>query len=118
MKVTTENLLKLHSKTPEPVVFFLAGRLPGEALLDLRQLTLFGMICHLVGNILNHIAHQLLTYSSQSNKHWFANIRILCYKYNLPLPISLLCEPPNKETFKNTFKSTYYRLLANSIASA
>ena len=105
VKTTTENLLKLHSKTPEPVVFFLAGRLPGEALLDLKQLTLFGMICRLPGNILNRIAHQLLTYSSQSNKNWFANIRTLCYKYNLPHPINLLSEPPSKEMFKKILKA-------------
>ena len=69
VKETTENLLKLHSKTPDPVVFFLAGRLPGEALLHLKQLTLFGMICHLPGNILHTIAIQLLTTSSQSSRN-------------------------------------------------
>ena len=104
VKETTEKLLRLHPKTPEPVVFFLAGRLPGEALLDLKQLTLFGMICRLPGNILNQIAHQLLTYSSQGSKHWFAYIRTLCYKYNLPHPINLLREPPNKEIFKKHLK--------------
>ena len=104
VKETTERLLRLHPKTPEPVVFFLAGRLPGEALLDLKQLTLFGMICRLPGNILNKIAHQLLTYSSQSSKHWFATIRTLCFKYNLPHPLQLLREPPSKENFKKILK--------------
>ena len=104
VKETTEKLLRLHPKTPEPVIFFLAGRLPGEALLDMKQLTLFGMICRLPGNILNKIAHQVLTYSSQSSKHWFANIRALCYKYNLPHPIKLLHEPPSKENFKKSLK--------------
>ena len=56
VKETTESLLKLHPKTPEPVVFFLAGRLPGEALLHLKQLSLFGMVCHLPRNILHTIA--------------------------------------------------------------
>ena len=36
VKETIQNLLKLHSSTPEPVVFFLAGQLPGEALLRLK----------------------------------------------------------------------------------
>ena len=31
VKETTLKLLKLHKNTPSPVVFFLAGRLPGEA---------------------------------------------------------------------------------------
>ena len=105
VKETTENLLKLHSKTPEPVVFFLAGRLPGEAILHLRQLTLFGMICHLPGNILNNIANQLLTYSSQSNKNWFANIRDICFKYNLPHPLLLLKDPPSKDQLKRLIKT-------------
>ena len=105
VKETTENLLKLHSKTPEPVVFFLAGRLPGEALLHLKQLTLFGMICHLSGNILNNIAVQMLTGSSQSSKNWFSGIRDICYQYSLPHPLTLLRDPPSKESFKNRCKT-------------
>ena len=104
VKETTEKLLKLHPKTPEPVVFFLAGRLPGEALLHLKQLTLFGMICHLPGNILHTIAYQLLTSSSQSSKNWFSEIRNHCFKYNLPHPLLLLKEPPSKEAFKKLAK--------------
>ena len=104
VKETTERLLKLHPRTPEPVVFFLAGRLPGEALLHIKQLTLFGMICRLPGNILNIIAHRLLTYSSQGKRHWFAHIRNLCHKYNLPHPLNLLQEPPTKDVFKKRIK--------------
>ena len=74
VKETTEKLLKLFPKTPEPVVFFLAGRLPGEALLHLRQLALFMLICHLPGNILHRIAVQLLTTAKQSERNWFSEI--------------------------------------------
>ena len=105
VKETTENLLKLHPKTPEPVVFFLAGRLPGEAVLHLKQLTLFGMICRLNGNILHNIAVQVLTGLSQSNKNWFADLRDICYQYNLPHPLTLLKDPPTKESFKLLCKS-------------
>ena len=80
VKETTENLLKLHPKSPEPVVFFLAGRLPGKALLHLKQLTLFGMICHLPGNILHNIGMSLLTKASQNDRNWFANIRDICHR--------------------------------------
>ena len=100
VKENTEQLLKLHPKTPEPVVFFLAGKLPGEALLHLKQLTLFGMICQLQGNILHNIASQLLTTAKPTSKHWFADIRALCYTYNLPHPLILLKNPPGKEKFK------------------
>ena len=37
VNLTTENLLKLHPKTPEPVVLFQAEKLPGEALLHLKR---------------------------------------------------------------------------------
>ena len=40
-------LMKLHDRTPNSAVYFLAGSLPGLALLHLRQLSLFNMICHL-----------------------------------------------------------------------
>ena len=38
-QVTIQNLQHLHQKTPRSVVFFLAGCLPGEALLNMRQLS-------------------------------------------------------------------------------
>ena len=104
VKETTEKLLKLHPKTPEPVVFFLAGRLPGEALLHLKKLTVFGMICHLHGNILNNIAAKLLTVSPQSEKNWFSGIRDICFMYDLPHPLNLLKKPMSKESFKNLCK--------------
>ena len=105
VKENTEKLLKLHPKTPTPVVFFLAGRLPGEAVLHLKQLTLFGMICQLKGNILNDIAGKLLTSEKQTSKNWFANIRSLCFTYNLPHPLTLLRNPPNKEAFKSLLRN-------------
>ena len=105
VKENTEQLLKLHPKTPIPVVFFLAGRLPGEALLHQKQLTLFGMICQLQGNILHNIALQLLTTAKQTSKHWFADIRALCFTYNLPHPLVLLKNPLGKEKFKLLIKN-------------
>ena len=44
VKQTLEGLLKLHPKTPEPVIFFTLGTMPAEATLHLKQLTLFRMI--------------------------------------------------------------------------
>ena len=105
VKETIQNLLKLYSHTPEPVVFFLAGCLPGEALLHLKQLTLFGMICRLPDNILHKIAQELLITASQTNKNWFAQIRTLCFTYNLPHPLSLLSDPPKKEQYKRLLKN-------------
>ena len=44
-----ESLLKLHSSTPECVVWFLGGCLPFEALLHLRMFSIFGMVTRLHG---------------------------------------------------------------------
>ena len=105
LKETTENILKLHSRTPEPVVFFLAGRLPGEAVLHLRQLTLFGMICRLPENILHKIAEKVLISANQKSRNWFADIREICFRYNLPHPLLLLKNPPSKQSFKAMCKT-------------
>ena len=105
VKETTERLLKLYPKTPEPVVFFLAGRLPGEALLHQKQLTLFAMVCNLPGNILHTIALQILTHSSEHSKNWFVDIRNICFTYNLPHPLTLLKHPPKKHEFKALVKA-------------
>ena len=105
VKETISKLLKLYPKTPTPVVFFLAGKLPGEAQLHVKQLTLFGMICRLKDNILNKIAVKLLTVVKQTSKNWFSDIRSLCYTYNLPHPLLLLRYPPSKEDFKYIVKT-------------
>ena len=49
-------LMKFPDKTPDQVVFFLAGSLPAEGLLHFRQLSLFGMIRHLSDNILHKMS--------------------------------------------------------------
>ena len=105
VKETVQKLLKLHANTPDPVVFFLAGVLPGEATLHLKQLTIFGMITRLPDNILHRIAKQMLICSPQSETTWFAQIRDLCYKYDLPHPLKLLHQPPKQETFKSLIKA-------------
>ena len=104
VKTTIEGLLKLHQKTPEPVVFLISGTMPGEAMLHLKQLTLFSMICRLPTNILNKIARETLLTCKDSDKNWFAQIRSHCYRYGLPHPLTLLDKPLTKDEFKNLSK--------------
>ena len=103
VKKNTENLLKLHPKTPEPFVFLISGSLPGEAILDLRQLSLFLMVCRLPGNILHAVAFQELL-SPASDKTWFGQMERICHQYALPHPLQLLNDPPEKESFKKIVK--------------
>ena len=104
VKQTLEGLLKLHPKTPEPVVFLISGTMPAEATLHMKQLTLFGMICRIPENILHRIAKEALIHSDNKDKSWFGQIRSLCYMYGLPNPLSLLNAPPPKDHFKKILK--------------
>ena len=103
-KDVLESLQKLHTKTPEPVVFFLAGSLPFRGYLHIRQLTLFSMICRLPTNILHRVAEYVLTRLPDSSKSWFLQIKKLCFQYGLPHPLELLKKPPNKNEFKKQIK--------------
>ena len=47
LKETYEKLMRLHHRTPQCVVSFLAGCLPGTALVHQRMLSIFAMICNL-----------------------------------------------------------------------
>ena len=98
--VTLQNLQRLHEKTPRAVTLFLAGSLPGEALLHLRQLSLFSMITRLIGDPLNDHAHYVLTCSTRSSKSWFLQVRDICLKYALPHPLQLLQYPLSKNQFR------------------
>ena len=51
-KTKLQKLMKLYDKTPDCVVFLLAGSLPAEALLHLAQFSLLSMISRLESNIL------------------------------------------------------------------
>ena len=103
-KCTVQRLQRLHTNTPRAVVFFMAGCLPGEAVLNLRQLGLFSMVCHLHGDPLNLHAKYILTSAPPSAKSWFQQIRVLCSQYGLPDPLQLLNNPPPKEAFKREVK--------------
>ena len=103
-KNTLSRLMKLHDKTPDCAVFFLAGSLPATALLHLRQLSLFNMVCHLKGNILQVLAKDILVEARTSTKSWFQDLRNLCVLYELPHPLQLLGNPVPKKVFKKLCK--------------
>ena len=105
LKVTQQNLLKLMKKTPACVVHFLAGTLPGTALLHMRQLSLFGMITKLPESLLNIHGINVLTTAPPSASSWFQQIRQLCLLYQLPHPLKLLYEPLSSHLYKKLVKS-------------
>ena len=105
LKDTLSNLQKLMPRTSPCVVYFLGGHLPATALLHLRQLSLFGMVCHLKDSVLYQIAEYQLTTCKLSSGSWFMKIRELCLQYQLPTPLTLLYSPPPKPQLKTLVKS-------------
>ena len=99
------NLMKLHDKTPDTFVYFISGSLPAAALVHMRQLGLFNMICHLPNNIMNRIAKHALMTEPDTSRSWFIQIRRLCDMYDLPSPLVLLTDPISKDKLKNLVKS-------------
>ena len=102
---TLRQLLRLHKNSPRSVVYFLAGSLPGSALLHQRQLNLFGMISRL--NDTNLLYKHALAYFSSAcpfNGSWFKQIINLSVLYSLPHPSTILTNPPSKAQFKNLVK--------------
>ena len=100
---TLTNLLGLLPSTPHPVIYFLSGSLPGEALLHLRQLSLLGMISRLQGSTIH--SHAMNVFTSKGNSwSWFHQVRDVCLMYQLPHPLTILTTPSTKQTFKTLVK--------------
>ena len=102
-KEVLRNLQRLHPGTPRSVIYFLAGSLPGEALLHIRQLTLFGMISRLPQCMLFSVAKASLS-STPPARSWFSQIFRLFKQYQLGNSFDLLCSPIPKEAFKKLVK--------------
>ena len=104
-KRTLQNIMKLSISSPQSLVHFVAGSLPGTAILHLRQLSLFGMVCRLKDDPLHQHAVQVLLTSPPTAQSWFIQVRNLLLQYHLPHPLNLLHTPPTKDQFKKLVKS-------------
>ena len=87
-KKHVERILKLHDLTPESVIWFLAGCLPLEGHLHLRQMSLFGMLSRLRdgGNPLAAHARYIFSLPKIPPKSWFKQVCDTFEKYALPHP--------------------------------
>ena len=101
-KSTLEGPLKIHKNTPEPFVFLMSGSLPFPAILYLKQLRPFGMVCWLEDSILHRIGKYLLTISPDSSHSWFIQTKKICQQYKLPQPLALLENPPSLKKWQNS----------------
>ena len=107
-KKTLESLQKLYPATPSPVVHFLGGSLPAQALLHLSQFSLLSMISRLENNVILKHGLNILTSKPPPPKSWFTQVNSLCSQYSLPPALSLLSQPLQKTSFKNTVKKAIF----------
>jgi len=103
-KTTLQQLQRLHEKTPRGVVYLLAGCLPPEALLHMKQLSLFSMICRKPDDPLHRHGQHILTNCSQKSKSWFYQVKDILTQYGLNDPLQYLDYPPQKLVFKQQVK--------------
>ena len=68
--------MKFHDKTPVSILHLISGILPAEALIQMRVLSLFGMICGLPENILYKMAEMCLLTENDKWKSWFVYVFI------------------------------------------
>ena len=108
-RTTLRQLLSLPERTATEAPYLLMGIPPIEALLDIKQLSLFGTIANQPESILNQIAlRQLATKSFKSNS-WFVNIIKICHKYSLPSPHHVIVRPIQRRRWKKLVKDTVLR---------
>ena len=94
-----QSFLKISQTSPQPAVYFLLGELPVEGLLHIRTLSLFHNLWINDGLTVNAMAKYILQMSDISSTTWCNHINILCRKYGLPPPLSLLQQPPRTKKY-------------------
>ena len=115
------NLMHLLPGTPRAVIYFLAGSLPGQALLHLRQFSLFGMLMHQQGSHLYKTVEVILTNSKHSSCSWIHQLRDLCIQYSLPHPLTVMSHPPTSSQYKTLVKkriTDYWETILRSEADS
>ena len=108
-KVTLESLMKLHPRSPISATHFLAGSLPGTALVHLRILSNFGMIARKPQSLLHKLALDYFSCHKLSAKSWFDQVRKICLMYQLPHPLILMRNQQPEEAFKKLTRSAVIR---------
>ena len=89
-KKTLRGFLKLSKSSPTPALFFLLGELPIEGLLHIRTLGLFHNILSNPRCTVFKMIGYILMMSGGNSTTWANHVQLLCLKYGLPSPLSLL----------------------------
>ena len=101
---TLQRLQRLYDKTPRAFIHFLAGSLPLTALIEMRRMSLFHMICLKPNSPLYLHAKHILPFEPHGSRSWFLLIKDICRKYKLDPPLSIMSNPGKKQYFKKLVK--------------
>ena len=99
--------LKLSKSSPIPALHFLLGELPAEGILHIRTLCLV----HNIWSNPNCTIYDMVTYilkmCASNSTTWSNHVLLLCLRYGLPSPISLLQSfpPASKESWSTLVKT-------------
>ena len=107
-KKVLRGFLKLSKASPIPALYFLLGELPVEATLHIRTLGLFYNIVSNPSSTVHTITKYILQMCNRSSTTWSNHVQLLCLRYGLPPPLTLLnnnCPVITKEEWSNLVKT-------------
>ena len=103
---TLRGFLKLSQSSPIPAIHFLLGELPVEGMLHIRTLGIFHNIWSNPTTTVYTIVKYVLTMCNNTSTTWSNHVQIICRKYGLPPPLSLLSMPAWPKTQWDTLVKT------------
>ena len=86
--------LKLSSSSPVPALHFLLGELPVEAMIHINTLTIFHNIWSNSQTTVCKLVEYILKMCKSNSTTWSNHLQLLCLKYSLPSPLTLLQTSP------------------------
>ena len=100
-------ILKLSNTSPIPALYFLLGELPVEGILHINTLSVFHNIWSNPDTTVSKIVKYILMMCTSSSTTWSNHLQLLCQKYSLPSPLSLLQtgSPWSKESWNSLVKT-------------
>lgn len=98
--------LRLSQSSPIPSLYFLLGELPIASRLHIETLMLFHAVWSNPSTKLFQILKYILMMADLNSVTWANHIRLLCAKYSLPEPLSLLkTDPYSKDEWRDLIKT-------------
>ena len=91
---TMRGFLKLSQSSPIPALYFLLGELPAEGLIHINTLNLFHNIWSNPDLTVNNMVAYILKMCKGNSTTWSNHVQLICQKYGLPSPLSLLLSGP------------------------